>query len=682
MDYKKNPDTKFKSVDSLSKKDAKKQIDALREGIEYHNCRYYIQNDPVISDSTYDKLLHRLQELEEAYPEFQSDLSPTKRVGAEPVEELKKKQHTADMLSLNAALDESDVNQYRDFVSRNLNEKYIEYVLEPKFDGLSVEVVYKNGEFQYGATRGDGHTGEDISDNLKTIKTLGMYLHGDGDVPDLLSVRGEVYMTKEGFLRMNRHRIEQGDEPFANPRNSAAGIMRQLDPRNVADKALYIVFYEILKIEGTGFRTHWEELEQMHAWGLRTDPHNKKVSSFDDAQEYHRKLSEQRDDLDYEIDGIVIKINDLQQREKLGTRERSPRWALAWKFPPKQEVTTLEDIVVQVGRTGMLTPVALLQPVEVGGVTVSRATLHNEDEVKRKDVRPGDMVRIERAGDVIPEVVERIAQQGKKRSKPFSMPDTCPACGSDVYREGAYYFCQAGLSCTPQLIGRVIHYASREAMDIGELGDKTVEALVKRGMISDVADLYDLKKDDFLKLEGFADKSAQKLYDAIQGSKKVKLDVFLYALGIRHVGRHIARVLAMQYKTVDDLQNASVADLKRINEIGPEIAQSIREFFDKQENQHVIENLFDRGVTPQPLDIEPSKQPLTGKTIVVTGELEQYTRDEIKDTIERMGGRATSSVSGNTDFLIVGNNPGSKLDDAKKHNVKQLSEKEFEKMIT
>ncbi|MDZ7700395.1 MAG: NAD-dependent DNA ligase LigA [Deltaproteobacteria bacterium] len=451
MDFKKNPTKTFKDIDQMTQQEARKEVDALREGIDYHDYLYYVKNQPEISDARYDKLFHRLQELEDAFPDLQSDQSPTQRVGAKPVSELRKVEHATPMLSLNAGLDEKEIKRFIDFVRRHIEGENVEFVLEPKFDGFSVELVYENGELKYGATRGDGETGEDITRNLKTIHTIPLRLRNGNGTPDVLSVRGEVFMRKQGFQELNKERIEKGEDPFANARNAAAGTMRQLDPKNVADKPLDILFYDILYIEGDELTSHWDVLKHFPRWGLKTDTNNRKASSFKEIRSYHERLSEKRDDVEYDIDGIVIKLNNYTQRERLGVRQRSPRWAMVWKFPPKEEITTLEDIVVQVGRTGMLTPVALLQPVDVGGVTVSRATLHNEDEVKKKDVRPGDTVRIARAGDVIPEVVERIPKPGQKRQEAFAMPGKCPACGADVYREGAYYFCSGRLTCPLKL---------------------------------------------------------------------------------------------------------------------------------------------------------------------------------------------------------------------------------------
>lgn len=682
MDYRKNPPKNFKDIDKLSKNQAKEEMDALWEGIDYHDYRYYVKNDPEISDSLYDKLYRRLQKLEEAFPELQSEDSPTQRVGAEPASKLKKVDHTSPMLSLNAALEEKEVKNFYDFVLRGIKQKRADFVLEPKFDGFSVEIVYEKGALKYGATRGNGEVGEDITRNLKTIHTVPMRLRKGKDTPDFLAVRGEVFMPKDGFQKLNKRRIENGEEPFANPRNAAAGTMRQLDPKNVADKPLDIVFYEILDISGSRPASHREVLKSFPEWGLKTDSHNKKCSSFQDIKTYYEKMAEEREDLEFDIDGIVINLDRYEQRENLGVRQRSPRWAFAWKFPPKEEVTRLEDIVVQVGRTGMLTPVALLQPVDVGGVTVSRATLHNEDEVRKKDVRPGDKVRIARAGDVIPEVVERVREPGKERGKEFSMPEKCPACGADVYKEGAYYFCSGKLKCPPQVIGGILHYASRAALNIDGLGEKTAQDMVAKDLVKDISDLYTLTKNDLLGLEGFADKSAGQLYDAIQESKSPKLDRFLYALGIRHVGERAARILAREYGSLENVRKADKEDLIKIPEIGPEIADSVTEFFSQDENIKVLEKFDKTGVKVQEMKKKQSRSgELKGKTLVFTGKLEDYSRQEAEDQVERKGGRATSSVSSETDYVVAGEDPGSKYDEAQKQNIKIIDEKEFKKII-
>ena len=458
--------------------------------------------------------------------------------------------------------------------------------------------------------------------------------------------------------------------------------MRQLDPQQVADKPLDILFYEILYVEDHQPASHWEDLKRLPQWGLKTDTHNTRAKSLKDIRTYHERLAEKRDEFEYDIDGIVIKLDRYEQREQLGVRQRSPRWAFAWKFPPKEEVTILEDIVVQVGRTGVLTPVALLQPVDVGGVTVSRATLHNEDEVKKKDVRCGDKVRVARAGDVIPEVMERIKEPGKKRQNPFSMPDTCPACGARVYKEGAYYFCSGRLTCPPQVIGGIVHYASREALNIQGLGEKTAEDMFKKGLVKDISGLYGLGKEDLLQLDEFAEKSAGQLYEAIQKTKNPKLDRFLYALGIRHVGRRIAQILAQHFRRFEDLKKADKEAIAEIPEIGPEIADSVSEFFAQRENRKVLKNLKQAGVVVQDLKTKKHARSLEGKTFVFTGKLNEYTRQEAQDLVEALGGRATSSVSSETDYVVAGEDPGGKYDEARNQNVTIMDEKEFKKLVS
>ncbi len=683
MDFKKNPRTTFKAVTRMTLQEAREEVEALREGIEYHNYLYYVKAQPAISDAVFDKLFRRLRELEEAFPELGSPTSPTRKVGAPPLDRLTKVKHNSPMLSLNSALSEAEAEEFDRFIRRNAGTDAIAYVLEPKFDGFSVEVVYRNGIFEYGATRGDGETGEDISENLKTIRPLLLRLQEPkGEkLPAFLAVRGEVIMSKKAFQKLNKERVERGEVPFANPRNAAAGIMRQLDSKKVADKPLDIFFYEILRIEGQEIETHWKELQKFQEWGLKTDAHNSRCTSFAEIKAYREKLASGREDFDYEIDGVVIKLDDLRLREKLGTRERSPRWAFAWKFPPKKEITVLETIVVRVGRTGMLTPVALLEPVDVGGVTVSRATLHNEDEVRKKDVRPGDKVRVARAGDVIPEVVERIEEPGKKRGKAFSMPKKCPVCGTEVTREGAYYFCPAGLSCPAQLIGHILHYASRNALNIEGLGDQIARQMVERGMVRDVADLYRLTVADLLELEGFAEKSAQNLYQAIQSANEVRLDRFVYALGIHHVGEHVARLLAEEFRNLDRLSRASREEMERVRGIGPEISESVEAFFVQEKNRRVIKKIVEAGVRVEDMPTPKADLILKGKTFVFTGELANYSREEAKEIVESLGGRASSSVSGATDFVVAGRNPGSKLEEARKRGVTVIDEAEFEKLI-
>jgi len=487
-------------------------------------------------------------------------------------------------------------------------------------------------------------------------------------------------MSKKGFAQLNRKRIEKGEDPLANPRNAAAGLMRQLDSKKVAGKPMEIVFYEILQMRGISFESHAQMLKQLPRWGLRVDEHNQQCSTLKEMEAYQQKMTEVREELDYEIDGIVIKLNDYSLRDNLGSRQRSPRWALAWKFEPEEEITRVVDIVVQVGRTGVLTPVALLEPVDVGGVTVSRATLHNQNEIHKKDIRSGDKVHIIRAGDVIPEVKERIKERGRKRSKRFSMPSKCPVCGASIYKEGAYFYCPAGLSCPAQIKGRVVHFASQGGMDIEHLGNKTSKELIEKELVHNISDLYLLSEEDIMKLEGFAQKSAKQLIDSIQSSKQISLDRFLYALGIRHVGTHIARVLAEHYHSLSKLMESDREQLEKIKEIGPQIARSIQGFFKEESNLKVIKHLQKEEVKIKPMPKRQS-QPLKGKTFVFTGTLKQYNREEARQKVEELGARASSSISGRTDFLVVGENPGSKLDEAQNEKTRIIKEKEFEMML-
>jgi DNA ligase (NAD+) len=681
MDIKPILDKDVKDPEALSRQAAKDRIQQLREAVEHHDYLYYVKNDPEISDRAYDTLFVRLKELEDAWPDFQSKDSPTQKVGAPPLDSLKKREHTAPMLSLDAVTQEAEVARFLDRLSDHFSSGKNRYVLEPKFDGLSVELVFRDGSFQYGTTRGDGGTGEDITENLKTIGAMPLRLRKKEKPPSFLAVRAEVIMPLAGFQVLNKKRIQNGEEPFSNPRNAAAGIVRQLDPSMVRDKPLTLFVYELLAMEGRAPDTHWDLLEKLPEWGLRVSDRNEKTGSLDDVKQYHRKMMESRDALGFEIDGVVVKVNDYRVREKLGTRRRSPRWAIAWKFEQKKEITRLTDIVVQVGRTGKLTPVALLEPVDVGGVTVSRSTLHNADEVHKKDVRPGDKVRIQRAGDVIPEVVERVREKGRAGSEPFAMPRKCPVCGSAVFQEGAYHFCPGGLSCAAQLERTLVHYGSRQAMDITHLGEKTVKALVEKKMVTDMAGLYELGVEEIRRLEGFAGKSARQLHDAIQGAKKAGLDRFLYALGIRHVGEHIATVLARSFGSLENLRKASADRLREIPEIGPQIADSVSGFFDDDTNRKVLERLFEQGVTVTEMTADRTGA-LEGLTFVFTGKLEHDTRSQAREKVEARGGRTASSISGQTDFLVKGKDPGSKLDEAKKEDgIRIVHEQAFREIL-
>ena len=665
----------------ISKEEAKKRIEWLRKEIRRHDYLYYVLNKPEISDAEYDKLMRELQELEEMYPDLITPDSPTQRVGAPPAKEFKTVTHLKPMLSLDNAFKEEEMRKFDERIRRELGKEKISYVAEPKLDGLSVELVYENGIFVRGSTRGDGINGEDVTENLKTIRAVPLRLREANGVPSRLAVRGEVIMHIKDFEELNKKLIERGEEPLANPRNAAAGSLRRLDPKETAERPLDIFFYEIMVAEGVKVETQWDALHYLREWGLKTNPLIRKCEGIDEVIEFYKEMVEKREDLSYEIDGIVVKVNDLADQERLGTKARSPRWAIAYKFPPREKITQIMDIIVQVGRTGILTPVALLKPVDVSGVTVSRATLHNEDYIKEKDIRIGDWVKIARAGDVIPEVLESIKERRTGQEKEFRMPDKCPICGSHVVREGAYYRCTGGLSCLAQLKRSITHYASKGAMDIEGLGPKIVDLLVDTGLVKRISDLYKLRKIDLLRLPGFADKAAQNLLDSIEKSKERSLDRFIYALGIPNVGEHMAKVLAERFKTLDALMNAREIELLSIHEVGPETARSVYNFFREERNREEIERLREVGVKATFARMEKKEGILKGKVFVFTGALKEFTRSEAKRIVEELGGTVASSVSRNVDYVVVGENPGSKYDKAKKLGIKMINEEEFKKLI-
>ena len=665
--------------------EAKTRIEQLKKEIEQHNQLYYVKNEPKIADAEYDKLLKELIDLENKFPQLKTLDSPTQRVGAPPQEKLKTVPHVKPMLSLDGTTEEEEVENFDRRAREGLGKDAVSYIAEPKFDGLSIELMYENGILVRGSTRGDGVNGEDVTLNVKTIRTVPLRLIGV-NIPSKVAIRGEAMMTLNDFQALNKRLTETDKPTFANPRNAAAGSIRQLDSNITAERHLTFFAYELMEIGTKKLTTHREEIEQLKEWGFKIDPHLKYCKNIQEAILFHHEIEKEREELSFETDGIVIKVDNLQSHEILGTRTRSPRWAIAYKFEPRKEITEVQDIVVQVGRTGKLTPVALLKPVDVSGVTVSRATLHNESEVKRKDIRIGDKVRIERAGDVIPAVVERIPEEGKKRSQPFRMPERCPVCGSEVIKnidekgkEGAYHFCSGGISCPTQLKRAIQHLASKGAFDIDGMGEKIVDVLVDKGMVEDISEVFKLTKDDFLPLERFAEKSAQNMVDALKEARSISLNRFIYALGISNVGEHLAQVLAKEFK---NLMNAGPDVLKSVFEVGPKVAESIVVFFDNGKNRHVISKFFDFGVHIQETEKEENKElPLKGKTIVFTGELEGFTRDEAKKLAENLGARATSSVSSSTNYVVVGHNPGSKFDDAKKLGITILDEESFRKMI-
>ncbi len=665
----------------LSREEAKKRIEWLRKEIRRHNYLYYVLNKPEISDEEYDKLMEELRQLEEQFPEFITPDSPTQRVGAPPAKEFKTVRHVKPMLSLDAAHKEEEIRTFDRRVKKELGVENVEYVAEPKLDGLSVELIYEDGKYVRGSTRGDGVNGEDVTENIKTIRAVPLVLRDEEiPLPKMLAVRGEVIMHIKDFEELNKELIQRGEEPLANPRNAAAGSLRRLDPNETAQRPLDIFFYEIMHVEGDGIKieTQWEALQTLKKWGLKVNPLVKLCKNIEEAIEYHHEMEERRETLDYEIDGVVIKVNRLDYQEKLGAKTRSPRWAIAYKFPPRKEETQILDIVVGVGRTGILTPVALLKPVDVKGVTVSRATLHNEDYIKEKDIRIGDWVRVARAGDVIPEVVEVIKERRTGKEKEFRMPKHCPVCGSHVVKEGAYYRCTGGLSCPAQLKRSIEHFASKNAMDIEGLGGKTVELLVEKGIIKRISDIYRLTKRDLLHLPRFAEKSAKNLIEAIEKSKNRGLARLIFALGIPNVGEHTARLLAEKFRSMDRLMNATEAELLAIKEIGPETASSIVNFFREERNRKEIEELKKLGVK---MEYEEERGRLKGKVFVFTGALKDFTREEAKELVEKEGGIVANSVSRNVDYVVVGEKPGSKYEKAKELGLRIIGEEEFKKLL-
>jgi DNA ligase (NAD+) len=665
----------------MSSEAIKKRVEKLREEIEYHNYRYYILDHPGISDAQYDRLMRELEKLEKDYPELRSPNSPTQRVGASPLEEFEIVRHTIPMLSLANAFDEKEARDFDKRVKKFLGtSEEVEYVAEPKFDGLAIELVYERGQLVVGSTRGDGVNGENITQNLRTIKTIPLQLiRKEIPVPERLEVRGEAIMQLKKFKELNRKREEMGEPPFANPRNAAAGSVRQLDPKITAERPLEIYLYALGEVRGWTFKTQWEVLKTLPKWGLRTNPHVQKCKGIEEVLDYYHEMNEKREALPYEIDGTVIKVNRFDLQVRLGEIARSPRWALAFKFQPKQETTKILDIKVQVGRTGALTPVAVMEPVKVGGVEVSRATLHNQDEIDKKDVRVGDTVVIQRAGDVIPEVVEVITSKRKGTEKKFKIPSKCPVCGAEVVKEEAIHRC-IGLDCPAQLKGRIRHFVSKRAMDIEGLGVKLIDQLVDKGLVKDVADIYYIKKEQLIELERMADKSAQNIIDAIEKSKTKPLSKFLYALGIHHVGETTAEDLARNFQRLEDFFHLSEEDFMEVEGIGPEVAASVYQFFRDKKNTESITLLKKAGVKV----IEPKakeKGKLAGKTFVFTGALKTFERDEARTLVESLGGMTASTVSKKVDFVVVGEDPGSKFDKAKELGIKTLTEEEFKKMI-
>jgi DNA ligase (NAD+) len=759
--YLRDPPTDFEALDTLSAERAREQAEQLREAIYAHDHRYYVENDPVIGDRTYDALFSRLLDVEDSF-DLPTEDSPTQRVGGEPIDELDSIEHVAPMLSIDSSGDPEEVRAFDERVREAVGD--VEYLCEPKFDGLSIEVVYGNGTYERAVTRGDGETGDDVTSTVRTIGSVPGRLRGAPEsVPDFLAVRGEIYIPRPAFQEMNRERVERGEDPFANPRNAAAGTLRQLDPSIAAERPLACFFFEILAngasgstarsddsldrgengestasdrptnedgtdrqesladystdsgaredgeqvpdtggqqersnpradeeggektgshgpAEGMEFDTHAEQRRALPEWGLRTDRETELRSGIEEAISYRDDLLERREELDYEIDGVVFKLNDRASCEELGTTSRAPRWAYAYKFPARTEITTIAEIAVQVGRTGRLTPVALLDPVEVGGVTVSRASLHNPEEIGRLGVGIGDRVRIERAGDVIPQVVEVVEDRS---DADFEFPERCPVCASPVEHEGPLAYCSGGLACPAQLQGAIEHYASRTGLDIEGVGEERIEQLIDAGLVDSLADLYALDAAALTDLEGWGEQSAANLLAELDAAKDPAFEDFLAALGVPAVGPTTAAALARNFGSLDAVIEADAEALQEVPDIGPRVAEEIREFFDSERNREAIAALRDQGVEPvADTSAAETPDPLENLTFVFTGALEERTREEAQELVERYGASTTGSVSGNTDYLVTGESPGArKREAAAEHAVPELDEEDFEALL-
>ncbi|MBE9502645.1 MAG: NAD-dependent DNA ligase LigA [Proteobacteria bacterium] len=662
----------------MDKKDAFDRIRQLKETLNYHNHCYYVLDSPEVSDAEYDRLMRELQAIESEFPELVAPDSPTQRVGAPPLDSFGTVEHAMPMLSLQNAMNADELREFDKRIKRFLKiDKDIGYVAEPKMDGLAVELTYEKGRLSIGSTRGDGFRGENVTLNLKTVKAIPLTLRTPANrkMPEKLDIRGEVFLALEPFNNLNKEREKSGEAVFANPRNAAAGSLRQLNSKVTAKRPLDIYCYGLGDTRGITFESHWESLQTLKGYGIKINPLIKSCANIEEAARYFEEMAEQRNALPYEIDGVVIKVNDLKLQAELGEISRSPRWAIAVKFPPVQENTTIIDIFASVGRTGALTPVAKLEPVKVGGVIVSRATLHNQDEVDRKDVRVGDTVVIQRAGDVIPEVVAVIKSKRPPESQAYRLPQNCPVCGGQVIKEEAFLRC-INSSCPAQVKEWIKHFGGKNGMDIDGLGFKHIEQMVERGLIQNPADLYHLTKEDILTLERFAEKSAQNIVHAIEKSRKTTLPRIIYSLGIRNVGIQTARVLAEEFGNIDNLKEAKEDRLIEIRDIGPEVAGSITDFFKEKNNLALIDKLISGGVTYERAEkVEGGK--FEGKTFVLTGTLESYSRSDAKALIEAEGGKVSGSVSKKTDYVVAGVDPGSKYEKAVELGVKVLSEEEF-----
>ena len=660
--------------------DVARRLELVRGELRRHSYLYHVESRPEIDDAEYDRIFVELRALEASHPDLITADSPTQRVGAEPQSVFPNTEHTVPMLSLDSTQDPAEVRRFDERVRKGLEDEP-RYVLEPKLDGASIELVYEEGLFVRGVTRGNGRVGEVVTENLRTIPSLPLRLReAERPAPELLALRGEVIMHLSDFEALNERMVAQGSEPYVNPRNSASGFLRQLDSRVTAERPLDLLAYDILMVRGVQLTSDHEAVRALREWGFKTPERVELVATVEEIFDYHERYGADRDDLDYEIDGVVIKLDHLDARADLGSTSHHPRWALAYKFEPRREITHIEKIAVSVGRTGKLTPVALLRPVEVGGVTVSRASLHNREEVARKDIRQGDLVRIQRAGDVIPQVVERVPEDGRKRGPAFRMPASCPACDTPVQEEGPFSYCPNRFGCAAQLKRGLTHFGSRSGLDIEGLGEETAALLVDRGLVKELADLFDLTAAHLEPLDGFAEKSAANLARAIQDKKTVELARFLYGLGIPEVGSTIAATLAAEFLSFGNIQEATVEQLEVVDGIGPIMSEQIRAFLDDERNHERIAAVLGHMNELLPPE-EAGGKGLAGMRFVFTGGLERFSRSEARRLIEEHGGRVVGSVSGETTYVVAGEDPGSKLLKARDLGVEILSEEAFVEVL-
>ncbi len=665
------------------KTSVQKKVEELRAAIRRHEHKYYVENNPEISDYEFDRLMAELTQIETQHPELITPDSPTQRVGEKPVDGFPSATHRTPMISLDNAYSFEELEGFHDRVIKIVGDRPIDYVTELKIDGTSVSIVYETGRLARAVTRGDGTRGDIVTANIRTIRSVPLTLPREFGRFPYLEVRGEVFLSRKKFLEINESREEEGLEPFANPRNSAAGSLRLKDPRLAAKQKLDVFVYYALSDGRPVAQDQWGALKLLRDMGFKTNPNNTLCRSLGEVKQFCTKMEGQRDSLDYEIDGVVVKVNDFRLQEELGATSKFPRWAIAVKFQAKQATTRILDIRVQVGRTGALTPVAVMDPILLAGTTITHATLHNEDEIRRKDIRIGDFVLIERGGDVIPKVVKVIESRRPADTKMFRMPKKCPECSTPVVRpEGEAIMRCPSLACPAKRRESLLHFAGRKAMNIEGLGEKLVDQLLAKQMLSDYADIYELKFEELVELERFGKKSAENLQQQIENSKKRSLDQQIFALGIRFVGEHVAKILANQFETIDDIAKTHVEELNSIAGIGDRIASSIVEFFSIEQNRNLVGRLKRHGLfQPQPKKRQPAGSSLAGLTFVITGTLASHSRDQAKAEIEQRGGKVTSSVSKSTDYLVCGESPGSKLDNAKKLGVKILDEAAFKKLL-